>query len=215
LKKPMYKTYQTEKWKGEFGQAYTKRNPYTVEDTNNLYKRLYGVTRIEMNSEFISFMHPSIYILEVGSNVGAQLLIQQMGFQNLYGLEIQFEAIKFSKSISKKIHIIQGTASNIPFKDSFFDLIFTSGLLIHISPYDIRGVMTEVYRCSSRYIWGFEYFAEEYTEIDYRGEKNLLWKANFAQMYMDLFQNLKLIKEKKFPYIKNNNLDQMFLLEKI
>lgn len=212
----MGKTYQIEKWTGEFGRTYTKRSPYKVKDTNDLYKRLYGITRSEMNNEFIGNLPSSINILEIGSNVGAQLLVlQEMGFQKLYGIEIQFEAIKFSRSISEKIYIIQGLASNIPFKDSFFDLVFTSGVLIHIPPRDICHVISEVYRCSSRYIWGFEYFAEEYTEIEYRGEKNLLWKANFAQMYLNLFQNIRLIKEKKFPYIGNNNVDQMFLLEKI
>ncbi len=75
--------------------------------------------------------------------------------------------------------------------------------------------MSEVYKCSKRYIWGFEYFAEKYTEVEYRGENNLLWKSNFSQMYIDFFHDLILIKEKKFPYIKNNNVDQMFLLEKV
>jgi pseudaminic acid biosynthesis-associated methylase len=211
----MGKTYQTEKWEGEFGQAYTQRNPYTVHDTNNLYQKLYGVTRIEMNQEFIGSLPLSMRILEVGSNVGAQLLIlREMGFQNLYGIEIQIEAIEFSKSVSREIQIIPGTASDIPFKNSFFDLVFTSGVLIHISPRDIRNAMKEVYRCSRKYIWGFEYFAEDYTEIVYRGEKNLLWKANFARMYLDLFQDLSLTKEKKFSYIGNNNVDKMFLLEK-
>jgi pseudaminic acid biosynthesis-associated methylase len=137
-----------------------------------------------------------------------------MGFQNLYGIEIQIEAIELSKSVSRRMHIIPGIASDIPFKDSYFDLVFTSGVLIHISPHDIRNVMEEVYRCSRRYIWGFEYFAEEYTEIVYRGEKKLLWKADFPRIYLDLFQDLRLIKEKKFPYIGNNNVDQMFFLEK-
>jgi pseudaminic acid biosynthesis-associated methylase len=211
----MGKTYQTEKWEGEFGQAYTQRNPYTVHDTNNLYQKLYGVTRIEMNQEFIGSLPLSMRILEVGSNVGAQLLIlREMGFQNLYGIEIQIEAIEFSKSVSREIQIIPGTASDIPFKNSFFDLVFTSGVLIHISPRDIRNAMKEAYRCSRKYIWGFEYFAEDYTEIVYRGEKNLLWKANFARMYLDLFQDLSLTKEKKFSYIGNNNVDKMFLLEK-
>ena len=211
----MEKGYQTEKWQGEFGQAYTKRNPHTVQDTNSLYQKLYGVTRIEMNREFIGALPSSIRILEIGSNMGAQLLmLQEMGFQNLYGIEIQLEAIEFSKSVSRRMHIIPGTASDVPFKDSFFDLVFTSGVLIHISPCDIRNVMKEVYRCSRRYIWGFEYFAEEYTEIVYRGEKNLLWKADFPRIYLDLFQDLRMIKEKKVPYIGNNNVDQMFLMEK-
>jgi len=211
----MKNTHQIQQWEGSFGREYTSRNPYLFDDTEALYSKLYGVRRTEMNSEFIGQMDRSLKILEVGSNVGAQLIVlQNMGFSNLYGIELQEGAIEFSKTITRGIYIIKGSALDIPFKDHFFDMVFTSGVLIHISPQDIAKAIQEIYRTSKKYIWGFEYFAEKFTEIEYRGEKNLLWKANYPDIYMKYFSDLHLVKERKFKYLQNDNRDQMYLLEK-
>ena len=209
-------TDQMQEWTGQFGKEYTERNALSVQEMELMYKERYGITRAEMNSRFFGYFDRDMKILEVGSNIGNQLLyLQKARFKNLYGIELQSYAVELSKSRTKGINIIQGSAFDIPFKDDFFDLIFTSGLLIHIAPEDIGNVLREIYRCTKRYIWGFEYFADNYTEIDYRGHRGLLWKANFAQMYLSTSSNLRLVKEKRFKYLHNDNVDSMFLLEKI
>lgn len=180
-----------------------------------LYKRNYGLTRTELNQKFLASLDRSARILEVGSNVGNQLLcLQKMGFSHLYGIELQSYAVELSKSRTKGINIIQGEASDIPFKDNYFDMVFTSGVLIHIAPSDQPGVMKEIYRCSRKYIFGFEYYSEMPKEIVYRGHENLLWKADFAGEYLELFADLHLMKEEKIKYLNNENVDAMFLLEK-
>ena len=201
---------------GEFGKKYTDRNILTLDELDEMYRKKFGVSRTELNNLFIGGLDRSIKILEVGSNIGNQLLLlQKMGFKNLYGIEINSYAVEFSKSRTKNIiNIIQGSAFDIPFKDKYFDLVFTSGLLIHIAPSDIETVMREIYRCTREYIWGFEYYSDKYTEIIYRGQRNLLWKANFSKMYLDLFSDLKQVKERKLKYLNDNNVDSMFLLKK-
>jgi len=162
-------TKQMEKWAGEFGKEYTDRNALTLEEMERLCQKNYGVTRTEMNLEFIGDLGRSIRILEVGSNIGNQLLcLQNMGFQTLYGIELQEYAVEISKSRTKHINIIQGSAFDIPFKDNFFDLVFTSGLLIHIAPSDVEQILREIHRCTKKYIWGSEYFADSYTQVEYR-----------------------------------------------
>ncbi len=208
-------TDQTQQWSLEFGKEYTDRNPHTIEAMDEHYKKQFGLTRTELNLFFLSNLDRTIKILEVGSNVGSQLQgLQKIGFENLYGLELQPYAVEVSKQKTKNINLIQGSAFDIPFKDSYFDLVFTSGVLIHINPDDIDTAMREVYRCTSEYIWGFEYYADKYLEILYRGQKNLLWKADFAKLYLDKFQNLELVKEKRIKYLDNDNVDSMFLLRK-
>ena len=203
-------------WAGDFGREYTDRNVLTLDEPENLYRDLYGFTRTEMNSEFIGNLARGIKILEVGSNIGNQLLcLQNMGFKNLYGIEFQSYAVELSKSRTQGINIIQSSAFDIPFKDGFFDLVFTSGLLIHIAPEDIATVLNEICRCTNKYIWGFEYYAEVYTEVSYRGHTELLWKTNFSRLFLERFKNLRLVKEKHFKYLNNSdNVDSMFLLEK-
>lgn len=208
-------TQQLKTWSSEFGKEYTDRNPHTIEAMDEHYRKQFGLTRTELNFLFLSNLDRKIKILEVGSNVGSQLQgLQKFGFENLYGIELQLYAVEVSKKYTKNINLIQGSAFDIPFKDSYFDLVFTSGVLIHINPDDIDMVMNEIHRCTSKYIWGFEYYADEYLEITYRGQRNLLWKADFAKLYLDKFQNLELVKEKRIKYLDNDNLDSMFLLRK-
>ena len=72
--------------------------------------------------------------------------------------------------------------------------------------------MSEIYRCTKKYIWGFEYYAEEHAEVPYRGNRNLLWKGDFAGMYLTLFEDLRLIKQEHLKYLTGENVDAMFLI---
>jgi len=208
-------TEQIRMWTGTFGKEYTDRNAYTLEQMDELHKRNYGVSRTELNKAFLGDLDRSVKILEVGSNLGNQLLsLQKMGFENLYGIEVNSYAIEQAKANTKNINIIRGDVFDIPFKDRYFDIVFTSGVLIHIAPQDIKGALKEIHRCSRNYIWGFEYYADSYAEVSYKGHNNLLWKADFASLYLNSFDNLELVKEKKLKYLENENVDTMFLIRK-
>ena len=210
-------TEQMKEWVGKFGEKYTDRNMMPPDESDKLLHSRIGLSRTEQIDEFLSDLELD-NILEVGSNVGNQLLLlQKKGFKNLYGIELNRYAVEKSKGRTKGkgIDIIQGSAFDIPFKDAYFDLVFTSGVLIHISPQDINDVLDEIYRCSREYIWGSEYFSEEYTKVNYRGHNELLWKTNFAKLYLDRFLDLELIKERRYPYLEDKKLtDQVFLLKK-
>jgi pseudaminic acid biosynthesis-associated methylase len=209
------KTEQMKTWAGNFGKEYTDRNALSLQELDLLYRGYFGMTRTEMNQDFVAGFNKDMKILEVGSNIGNQLLLlQQMGFKNLYGIELQPYAVELSKSRTTGINIIYGSAFDIPFRDCFFDMVFTSGLLIHIAPEDIAAVLDEIYRCTKKYIWGMEYFAKTYTQIEYREHSDLLWKTNFPKLFLDRFANIKLVKKKFFKYLNDDNVDIMFLLLK-
>ncbi len=209
-------TEQIRMWTGTFGKEYTDYNALTLEQMDDLYKKNYGVSGTELFEEFVGGLERSIKILEVGSNIGNKLLIlQRMGFKHLYGIEINSYAIERAKANTKGINIAQASAFDIPFRDDFFDLVFTAGVLIHIAPQDIERALQEIYRCSREYIWGFEYYADSYTEVRYRGHTNLLWKTNFADLYLNSLDGLELVKEKRLKYLDNNNTDTMYLLKKV
>ena len=208
-------TEQIKEWSGAFGKDYTDRNALSLEEMEDLYRKNYGLSRTELNQRFLDGIDRSARILEVGSNIGNQLLcLQRMGFSKLYGIELQSYAVELSKSRTKNINIIQGEASDIPYRDSFFDVVFTSGVLIHISSSSLPDIMKEIHRCTKEYIFGFEYYSEKPTEIEYRGHRDLLWKASFAEMYLELFDDLTLEKEEKIKYLNSANVDSMFLLGK-
>ena len=137
-------TEQAAFWRSKFGDEYTDRNIYSTEELDEFYKKTYNVTATDMYQESLRGLSISS-CLEVGSNVGNQLkLLQKLGYQNLYGVEINAYAVQKAKELTKNINIIEGSAFDIPFKDGYFDLVFTAGVLIHIHPDDLRRVMKEI-----------------------------------------------------------------------
>lgn len=208
-------TKQTEKWRGEFGTQYSSRNEFSTPELDNLYDRNYGTTRTELNLRFLADIPRSASILEIGCNLGNQLiLLHEMGFENLSGIEIQSEIVKKAQSRLPGARVIEGSALKVPFPDASFDLVFTSGLLIHIAPQDIPVAMNEIYRCAKRWLWGFEYYSPQMTEVPYRGQTHLLWKADYARLYTKMFPDLELVSEQQLKYLENDNVDSMFLLRK-
>ena len=209
-------TAQARTWSGAFGREYTDRNAATPNDMNRLYLTTYGKSRTEMNIDFLNDLDRKARILEVGANVGTQLhLLQQLGFMNLHGIELQEYAVEIARRVRPGINIVQGNAFNIPFETDEFDLVFTSGVLIHIAPADHDKVMDEMTRCSRKYIWGFEYYAPELTAVNYRGHEDLLWKADFASRFCQRHPELNIVKAEHYPYLNQPELvDCMYLLEK-
>lgn len=212
------KTQQTEFWNGIFGKEYTDRNPQSLEVSDKAHFSAYGVLRSQLNEAFVGNLSRDIRILEVGCNVGVQLMhLQKMGFKNLYGIELQPYAVEKAKAGTQGINIIQGSGFDIPFKDGFFDLVYTNGVLIHIAPADLPVIMREMIRCSKQYVWGFEYFAEKQQEIPYRGNDGFMWKMDFSAEFLKVDPSLTKVKEEFYPYTseaEKGNTDVMYLLEK-
>lgn len=209
--------FQENQWQGDFGDNYTERNLVNADNLDNLTQEAYGISQKELFENFLSKMDRSMRVLEVGSNVGSQLVfLQKMGFnpKNLYGIEVNQRAINICKERNKELNVVYGTALEIPFNDDYFDLVFTAGLLIHISPENLDRTLTEIYRCSKKYIWGLECFGEQSQATHYHGKENMFWKNDFSRKFLRKFPDLRLIKERKLKYLHEENVDSMFLLEK-
>lgn len=215
----MTNTQQEQFWAGDFGQQYTDRNTYDPQAWDDFYRQTWGHTKIDINAQFIGDLPRDIRILEVGCNTGMQLRgLQSMGFTNLYGVELQPYAVEKAKQHTTGINIIQGSGFDLPFRDGFFDVVCTNGVLIHIAPDDLPKFMGEMVRCSRQFIWGFEYYADELKAIPYRGHDGFLWKADYGKLFEQLFPQLRLVKRTLFPYINSGeqgNVDSMYLLEKV
>ena len=208
-------TAQIKTWTGDFGREYTDRNTYTPAELDVFYRRAFGISRTAINEQFLNDIPRSARILEVGCNMGTQLLVlQQMGFHDLYGIEIQSYALDRAKARLPEGVLAQASAFAIPYEDRFFDLVFTSGVLIHIAPTDLPKALAEIHRCARTWIWGFEYYAPETTEVMYRGHQSLLWKTDFARAYLQQFEGLELAREDHFRYLENENVDTGFLLRR-
>lgn len=212
----MGKTQQERFWDGEFGKEYTNRNKWNSdEEWDKIYLDTWGETKLEINNKVMADLPRDIKILEVGCNYGAQLRgFQRMGFTNLFGVELQPYAVEESKKAYTGLNIITGSGFDIPFKDGFFDLVCTNGVLIHISPNDHFSFMKEIYRCTNKYIMGWEYYDKELRELNYRNNQGFMWKADYSGIYKNSFPDLKIIDQHLVKYTANENRDAIFLLSK-
>jgi pseudaminic acid biosynthesis-associated methylase len=208
-------TAQMSVWKGDFGRAYTDRNTLDSEGLARLYRGNYGIGRREINQTFLQDIPREATFLEVGCNAGNQLLLlREMGYTNLAGVELQPYAMEIARARLPGAALAQGSALALPHEDASFEVVFTSGVLIHISPDDLPRAMDEIHRCAKSYIWGLEYYWPEVTEISYRKHSGLLWKMDYARRYLERFSDLELVREQRLPYLENANVDTVFLLRK-
>jgi pseudaminic acid biosynthesis-associated methylase len=210
------KTTQLEAWQGDFGRDYTDRNCLTPEQVDDLWRKNYGVSRTDLYLRFLQGVPKNARILEVGCNIANQLrLLQQLGYSDLHGIEVQSYALEIARTRTRGINLIQSTALDIPYTDHYFDLVFTAGVLIHIAPADLPVAMAEIRRCTRSLIMGAEYYAPKLTEVAYRDHSGLLWKMDYAQEYLSKFPDLQLVQEQRLPYLENQNVDSVFLLRKV
>jgi SAM-dependent methyltransferase len=91
-------------------------------------------------------------VLEVGSGYGRQLEnMRQMGFSRLVGMDINLAGLHQSTSPG-----IQGDWTWLPFKDDSFDVVCTTGTLMHVHPTKLRYVTDELVRVTRKWIYCFE-----------------------------------------------------------
>jgi pseudaminic acid biosynthesis-associated methylase len=164
-------------WGGEFGDAYIERNRGAGESRGRFWEAL------------LSEFHAG-RILEVGCNTGANLRWLVGRVPEVYGIDVNAKALVEVRRTLPEVNAVHAPARALPFRDGWFDLVFTMGVLIHQPPQALPLVMNEIVRCSSRYIVCGEYFAEEPTEVGYRGETGALFKRDFGALYLDLFPEL-------------------------
>jgi len=215
LNQGIAETPQKKSWAGDFGREYTDRNTLSGAQLDSLYRANYGITRRQLNEAHLADVARDARILEVGCNSGNQLLVlREMGFTNLWGAEVQSYALELAKARLPDAQLSQASALNLPNEDTDFDLVFTSGVLIHISPADLERALDEIHRCAKTWIWGMEYYAPEVMQVNYRGHDDLLWKMDYVKRYLDRFDDLELVREQRLPYLNSSNTDTMYLLKR-
>lgn len=177
---------QEEFWSGEFGDAYTERN---VDGQLFVSKKML-FQRILANA--ILFDEKNGKVIELGANVGLNLrAVHAFGtpYQNMTAVEI-------NKSACDALHKLGVNVVNGSIFDKFgkFDLVITSGLLIHISPDRIHDAYAVIDGSLNEggYVIMVEYFADKPTEVEYRGNKSVLWKRNFGKEFLSLYDSYTL-----------------------
>ena len=161
-------TPQLALWCSEFGASYTERND------------LERPARVDSFRTILAGLDVT-HALEVGCNVGWNLrYLRTLGVPRVWGIEPQRFAVARARARDPELDVFEGTAFDLPFKDGRFDLVFTSGVLIHIGPDQLGAALAEMARVSRRYLLTIEYDHEREVEIARRGHAAALWKRDHA-----------------------------------
>jgi len=176
-------------WRGEFGNAYTDRNDAVAEHLR---------ARVAMWAPIMATMvgAPPQTVLEVGANVGNNLrALRQLSGAEFFALEPNAKARQklIGDGVVPSGNVRDGFAAAIDFPDNSIDLVFTSGVLIHIHPNDLLASCREMHRVSRRYVVSVEYFADTPTELGYRGHDERLFKRDFGGFWLDNFADLRVV----------------------
>ena len=169
-------------WAGDFGDAYIERNEGSGGERARFWRHLLE-------------KHPVGRVLEIGCNVGGNLewIAKAVPPREVYGIDISETALSKLRTKLPTINALWSPARQLPFRDMWFDLVFTAGVLIHQPDATLPVVMAEAVRCSRRYVLALEYFAEERQEVHYRGNEGALFKRDYGRLYMESFPELALV----------------------
>jgi len=204
-----FSTDQEKFWAGEFGDEYAARNrgdKFIANQVHYFSKILEHTTKVKS-------------VLEYGANIGENLkAIKQLI------PDASFCAVEINKSAAKEIKSWKEGKAKV-FTESIFDFkidrkrdfVFVKGVLIHLNPEKLPEAYAKLYKASSRYICIGEYYNPSPTTIEYRGNKDRLFKRDFCSEIMKKYHDLKLVSY-GFAYHGDQNFPQdditWFLLEK-
>ena len=184
-------------WSGKFGSDYTERNKdHNLQSNIELFKKV-------LNSD----MH---HVLEFGANIG----------QNYHAIKTinkctSYTGVEINKDAFKELKKIEGIQT---YNQSIFDfkvdyqrqMVFTKGLLIHISPNDIDKAYQKIYDSAKKHIVLMEYYNPTPLEVEYRGGKDRLWKRDFCGEMLAKYKDLVLIRYGFIYHLDSNPQDDLF-----
>ncbi|HMO18052.1 MAG TPA: hypothetical protein PKA63_07555 [Oligoflexia bacterium] len=170
---------QIEFWTRDYTEEYLERN--SVFDFDLGVKGWKQITsKIETPKK----------ILECGCNIGRNINFLNSVFPNATKSIIEvakqpFDIVtsKYSFELAQNASIID---SDLP--QTYFDLVFTHSVLIHINPEELVTNMKKIYDYSSRYIILCEYFNRTPVMIEYRNQLNKLFKSDFGKTFITNFE---------------------------
>ena len=175
-------TEQQSFWKNTYSKEYIERNPYS---DNHLGLKAWA----KMLSKIDDIEGGLNSFLECGSNIGRNIAF----LNSLYPLakksiiEISEDAFKIVTTNFELEHKQNSPIVDAEFEKSSFDLVYISGVLIHIHPNDILANMQKMFKWSNKYILINEYFNRTPVMIEYRGEKDRLFKSDFGKTFIENF----------------------------
>jgi pseudaminic acid biosynthesis-associated methylase len=178
-----FQTEQEVAWAGTFGSDYMERN----REPSGLASKIHLFSCILARTQGIRS------VFEAGANIGLSLAAMRtlLPACELHGVEINETAWQ---ELRTQIGDNARLGSILDFESAErFDLVFTSGLLIHIDPDHLPQAYDRLHALTGRYLLLNEYFNPSPVEVTYRGIARRLFKRDFCGEMLDRFGDLELV----------------------
>jgi len=121
-------------------------------------------------------------VCEAGCNIGNNLSAFPKDFE-IYGIDINEYALKKARERFPYFNFQKENLSKISYPDSFFDLVFTRGVLVHLANNELDNVLSELLRISKKWVFNLEYFGNDGENISWKRGDNLLWYRNMKERW--------------------------------
>jgi hypothetical protein len=159
-------------------------------------------------------------IFEVGFFSGRNLKYIQDAFANvsICGIDVNKEAVEFAREKLPKADLSELDINNLNEVDSMFDIVFTSGVLIHIPPENLKESITKMMKKASKYIMHIESMGNneliagpKYLNPTYKISDQLQWSPNLRQIYDEMKCSYKIIELPKD--VRTNGASELVIVD--
>lgn len=170
---------QEQFWRDIYAKEYISRN-----DRFDLDGGIKAWASMLKNTESIGS------ILECGCNIGRNINILNHLLPSARKSVVEISPDAFSIVTQRyKLDEAQNCSiidSNFP--ENSYDLVFTTGVLIHIAPENLLQNMQKIYNLSKRYILFCEMFSRVPRTVQYKNENDLLFTQDYGRFFLENFK---------------------------
>lgn len=158
-------------WEGDFGSDYTKRNRVEWKGRVPFWRQILEATQARS-------------VLDVGCNSGWNMHAIREVDKTVWtvGIDVNRDAVGEARTAELDARVMQMKEVGSRLTGNF-DLVCTSGVLIHVAPEDLHEAMYNIIAASKRWVLAVEYEAPQEEAVEYRGNTERLWKRPFGQLY--------------------------------
>jgi len=164
-------------WQGEFGNEYLARN------------RVDWLGRVPFWNAVAYATNARSYF-EYGCNAGWNLSAIRSAYKDarVSGVDINSQAVTRARCAGLDVQLVCPAAQVSMMDGPIAELTFTAGVLIHIPPEQLQGVMKALVSASYDYVLAVEYASLTGAEepVTYRGKEGMLWRRDYGKLYQDM-----------------------------
>ena len=195
-------------WRGPIGRRYCDRVSNIIDPRTRTkgFKFLVGGLPIKT-------------ILEVGCNRGHNLtalsMIKGKNYE-LHGIDPFGYALDKGRENGCLATLVEANVFNIPYPDNYFNLVFTYGVLMHISSKYLLEAIRQIYRVSNRYMLIIEYVSNISTQETIVKDSDV--EVVCYRDYTNVYPNLRAcgaLNKREFPDVDINKPLFAWLFEKL